>query len=583
VKRAAASLTAMLVVLAIAQLIALPMQGDIIRRPPPFTGGVFTQQTTFKNTAAMDAPADSGELLSAANWTLGAGWSGTWAGGFTHANGGGTATLTNTLAATNGAKHLITITVTGRTAGTYAFSFGGYTSGANSASTTLAPQASNSNSLVITPSNDFDGTITLSIRRLTAVAGHAVELQRSDGSTVGYIRASLDQNVFMGENVGGWAVPGIPGAGGAQNVGVGYSVLENVTTGSANVALGYQALRACTLCTTSIAIGPRVLEAATTAQGNVALGNQSMLSVTSGSVNVGIGPQTLQSNTTGGNNVAIGNAALLTVNASQNVAVGVNSLTNVSTGASNTAIGHLSGRYVGSGTTSLQTNTFNTLVGMDVRSGANGNTNETVIGANAIGNGSNTVTLGDDGVTTVYMSEDSGATVRAAGALLGATGATWRAPGVIYAHQTTVGNPASTTETDAWSYSLPASTLATDGDALVIEADMALAANANNKSARIYFGAVAIPFNYVAGAGSGQRINFRARIVRTSATTQRISFDRAMGSTGGGTVTPFGGYTTGAETLTGAITIRGSVQSPTTGAANDVVSNLASITFYPAP
>ena len=50
---------------------------------------------------------------------------------------------------------------------------------------------------------------------------------------------------------------------------------------------------------------------------------------------------------------------------------------------------------------------------LDTDGSANSVSNETAIGANAIGQGSNTVTVGDDNVTAVYLSEDKGATVYA--------------------------------------------------------------------------------------------------------------------------------------------------------------------------
>ena len=50
-----------------------------------------------------------------------------------------------------------------------------------------------------------------------------------------------------------------------------------------------------------------------------------------------------------------------------------------------------------------QTSEYSIYIGDDTRSGASGNTNETVIGKSAVGNGSNTVTLGNTSVTGWYM------------------------------------------------------------------------------------------------------------------------------------------------------------------------------------
>ena len=59
------------------------------------------------------------------------------------------------------------------------------------------------------------------------------------------------------------------------------------------------------------------------------------------------------------------------------------------------------------------TGNSNTYLGYDTDGSANSVSNETAIGANAIGQGANTVTVGDDNVTAVYLSEDKGAIVYA--------------------------------------------------------------------------------------------------------------------------------------------------------------------------
>jgi hypothetical protein len=63
----------------------------------------------------------------------------------------------------------------------------------------------------------------------------------------------------------------------------------------------------------------------------------------------------------------------------------------------------------------ITSGTYNTIMGHN--SSASGATavNQTVVGASAIGQADNSVTLGDDNVTAIYMSEDKGATVYTAG------------------------------------------------------------------------------------------------------------------------------------------------------------------------
>ena len=67
------------------------------------------------------------------------------------------------------------------------------------------------------------------------------------------------------------------------------------------------------------------------------------------------------------------------------------------------------------GSNNLATGSENTVIGGSAVVSATGAANQTVIGANAIGQADNSVVLGDDNVTAVYMAEDSGATVYCSG------------------------------------------------------------------------------------------------------------------------------------------------------------------------
>jgi len=91
----------------------------------------------------------------------------------------------------------------------------------------------------------------------------------------------------------------------------------------------------------------------------------------------------------------------------ENTGIGRNSLY-ANTGSYNAALGMYAGNEITSGT-------YNTIMGHN--SSASGATavNQTVVGASAIGQADNSVTLGDDNVTAIYMSEDKGATVYTAG------------------------------------------------------------------------------------------------------------------------------------------------------------------------
>lgn len=107
------------------------------------------------------------ELLKSTGWTVGSGWTGTY-NSFAHTSG--TTALSNSLAGVATQVYSLTVTITGRTAGTVTVTFGGGTTGAISATTTTSITASTTGNLVITPTNDFDGTVALSLKVDAAAA-----------------------------------------------------------------------------------------------------------------------------------------------------------------------------------------------------------------------------------------------------------------------------------------------------------------------------------------------------------------------------------------------------------------------------
>ena len=159
----------------------------------------------------------------------------------------------------------------------------------------------------------------------------------------------------------------------------------------------------------------------TTGYRNTAIGYTALSSNTTGYLNTALGYNTLQSNTTGDRNTALGVAALqFNTTGNRNTALGVYALYSNTTGYLNTALGSDAGRFT-SAAAANATSTNSVYLGYDTRSSASGNTNETVIGASAVGNGSNTVTLGNTSVTGWYMGATKLIGVRGA-AVANATG-----------------------------------------------------------------------------------------------------------------------------------------------------------------
>lgn len=120
-----------------------------------------------------------------------------------------------------------------------------------------------------------------------------------------------------------------------------------------------------------------------------------------------------------------------------------------------------------------------------------------------------------------------------------------------------------TAETDLMTYSLPAGTLAADGDTVYFDAVFLIAAEATHtKTAKMKFGSSGSVTVYNSTAGTSF-ILVRMWVTRTGAATQRIL----------GTYTVLGGSTTpfaasGTETCANAITVKGTGQS--SAASNEV-------------
>jgi hypothetical protein len=134
--------------------------------------------------------------------------------------------------------------------------------------------------------------------------------------------AGLYINVQIGSP--GWVV--LAAADSLGNTASGFAPLESIsgsiTGGGANVAIGFQALRPCTICSGNIAIGPGAMKAETEGASNIGIGEDVLRSDYSGWGNVGIGLYALESNISGTRNTAVGAYALSYNNGSHNTAIG---------------------------------------------------------------------------------------------------------------------------------------------------------------------------------------------------------------------------------------------------------------------
>lgn len=218
----------------------------------------------------------------------------------------------------------------------------------------------------------------------------------SDNTALGYRAMRLLTTGGSNTAIGSQALLNLTTS--SYNTGIGGSSLINCTTGSSNTAIGYGSAYRLTTGQTNTAIGYQALfgSASVTSQANTAIGYNSMVANTSGSYNSGIGINSLYSLTTGQQNTAVGTESLYAITTtSNNTAIGQVALRYATQGQNNTAVGIYAGAYKTSSNTNLTAVGNNcTFIGAESRASGDNASDEVVIGYQAVGIGSNTVTVG---------------------------------------------------------------------------------------------------------------------------------------------------------------------------------------------
>lgn len=193
-----------------------------------------------------------------------------------------------------------------------------------------------------------------------------------------------------------------------MTLGVGPKSITSTATN--NIVFGKDAFKFNTEGIGNIAIGNNALKTNLTGSDNIAIGVSTLSLSLSGVGNTAIGASTLNSSK-GSNNTGIGAGALANISGSNqseigdnNISIGNYSLGYINNGTENTAIGYGAGSYAGSGTTPLTLINNSTFIGSKARAkNVTNDTNEMVIGYNAVGLGSNTTVIGnDDTVLTAF-------------------------------------------------------------------------------------------------------------------------------------------------------------------------------------
>lgn len=189
------------------------------------------------------------------------------------------------------------------------------------------------------------------------------------------------------------------------NLALGNSSLYSNTTGTVNTALGYNSLFSNTSGSDNIALGVDTLNQNTVGIANIAIGGGSMFYNIDGDDNISIGHQSLYTNEDGYENVVLGNLSLGgNLSGYGNTIIGFNSLAQNEIGSQNVVIGHQSGPSLFTATNSNSC----IYIGKSAGNSSSSNTNEIVIGATANGNGSNSVTLGNDSITKTILKGNVG-------------------------------------------------------------------------------------------------------------------------------------------------------------------------------
>jgi len=390
------------------------------------------------------------------NWTRGTGWTfnGTTA---VATAASGALTYSPTVTITSGNAYLVTVTQGAYTAGTATIALGNVTLALPQYTVTnyavlLRPTSSTGGFRFTT--STYTGTLdNVSITQITP-ASTLASFQLSSSSTSllpTYVPNSTSyalggggqyttgiNNVFQGGEAGNNAIStasaiaqgfqaGASNTTGANWLAQGFQAGFSNTIGSTFVAQGYRAGYLNTTGSNWIAQGDRAGNSNTTGSSWIAQGAQAGFSNTTGSTWIAQGFQAGFSNTirsswiaqgnlagysniTGSNWIAKGNQAGYSNSTGSNwVAIGNESGYSNTSGSNWVTIGNQAGLFWAGGTVGANF-TNSVYVGSSTRASGSSGTrdNENVFGHSAIGNGDNTLTLGNSSITLHYLSGTGG-------------------------------------------------------------------------------------------------------------------------------------------------------------------------------
>ena len=210
---------------------------------------------------------------------------------------------------------------------------------------------------------------------------------------------------------------------GSANSALGTVALQSNMNGSFNSALGVGALMANTIGSANSAFGEGTLRSNTSGVKNTAYGWHAMTDNTVGENNVAVGDEALKSNINSGGNAAVGHLAMkATTSGGQNVAVGENAMLSNTTAGLNMATGaaalleNTTGTAnTAAGHSALRNNTTglnNVALGFQAGQDLTTGNNNIDIGANVSGGAgeSNTIRIGQEAQTRTFLAGVAGVT-----------------------------------------------------------------------------------------------------------------------------------------------------------------------------
>lgn len=411
-----------------------------------------TSPLEIKTISALESAPLSAEILTSLGWTS-IGWTGDFANGFSHTPGNtNILSILPSLILNN--KYQIEVTVTNLTAGSFKINFGGYIGFISYTSNGVKNQGDTAiditKGLEIVPTSDFNGTVKISLKRITGIYGSTLLIRNSAGTSNIHLRSSkFFSNCIIGFEACGYNTTG------EIITAIGANAARSNTTGNNFTAIGNNSALSNTIGFNFAAIGVNAAYNNTTGYnfaaigfgaayfnkiGNnfVSIGASSGYNNISGNSWVNIGTEAGYYGVTNSFSVGIGQAALFnagrTINATSTIvgltytiqslgntdftligaatnAVGVVfTATGIGTGTgtvshnsdSNVAIGANAGRNY-TGAVAMNQVRSSIFIGTDTRAKAEGSTNEIVIGTGVTGNGNNTTTIGGAANTGTFF------------------------------------------------------------------------------------------------------------------------------------------------------------------------------------